>query len=234
MGQFCPYLPEMPVIGRCTMGTWRKPNGIWGQEVTRLCDAELRAVNGSFRRFLQRRIEFPVFRWLGLNGQGLDILEVGCGSGYGAVLVSRLKPKSYLGIDLMPEMIDLALKREDAAHAEFRLMDAADMRQIPDASKDAVVIFDILHHIPRWREVVSECGRVLRPGGAIFLEEPSASVVRWWDFFFHWGHPTDAMFTWRELEARFSDTRFTIKHRCRLWPLRSYCAVKEYVSNVGG
>ena len=47
--------------------------------MTRLCDAELRAVNGSLRRFLQRRIEFPVFRWLGLNGEGLDILEVGCG-----------------------------------------------------------------------------------------------------------------------------------------------------------
>ena len=144
----------------------------------RLCDAELKAVNGRIRRFLQRRIEFPVFRWLGLNGQGFDILEVGCGSGYGAVLLSRLKPKSYLGIDLMPEMIDLALKRKDVTRADFRLLDATDMRQIPDASKDVVVIFDILHHIPRWREVLSECGRVLRPGGSLFLEEPSAFAIR--------------------------------------------------------
>ena len=194
--------------------------------MTRLCDAELKAVNGSFRRFLQLRIEFPVFRWLGLKGQGLDILEVGCGSGYGAVLLSRLKPKSYLGIDLMPEMIDLALDRKDVPHAEFRLMDATDMGPIADASKDAAVIFDILHHIPRWREVLSECSRVLRPGGAIFLEEPSTSAVRLCDFLFHWGHPTDAMFTWRELEARLNDVGFTVKHRCRLWPFRSYCAVK--------
>ena len=149
-----------------------------GQEPMRLCDAELKAVNGRIRRFLQRRIEFPVFRWLGLNGQGFDILEVGCGSGYGAVLLSRLKPKSYLGIDLMPEMIDLALKRKDVTRADFRLLDATDMRQIPDASKDVVVIFDILHHIPRWREVLSECGRVLRPGGSLFLEEPSAFAIR--------------------------------------------------------
>jgi ubiquinone/menaquinone biosynthesis C-methylase UbiE len=196
--------------------------------VTKLCDAEFRTVNSPIRRFLQRRIEFPVFHWLGLNGQGLDILEVGCGSGYGAVLLSRLKPKSYLGIDLMPEMIDLALKRKDIPHADFRLMDAADMGQVPDASKDVVVIFDILHHIPRWREVLSECGRVLRPGGTLFLEEPSASAVRLWDSFFHWGHPKDAMFTWRELEARLNDVGFTVKHRCRLWPLRSYCAVNLF------
>ncbi len=194
--------------------------------MTRLCDAELRAVNGSLRRFLQRRIEFPIFRWLGLNRPDLDILEVGCGSGYGAVLLSRLQPKSYVGLDLMPEMIDLALKRTDVPHADFRLMDAADMRQIADASKDAVVIFNILHHIPRWREVLSECGRVLRPGGAIFLEEPSAAATRVWDSFVKWGHPKDAMFTWQELEARLHDVGFTIERRCRLWPFRSYRAVK--------
>jgi ubiquinone/menaquinone biosynthesis C-methylase UbiE len=192
----------------------------------RLGDAELRAVNGPLRRFLQRRIEFPMFRWLGLNGQGLDILEVGCGSGYGAVVLSRLKPKSYLGIDLMPEMIDLALKRKDVPHSVFRVMDATGMVSIPDASKDVVVIFDILHHIPRWREVLSECSRVLRPGGAMFLEEPSASVVRLWDFFFKWGHPKDAMFTWKDLEGRLKEVGFTVARRFRLWPFRSYCAVK--------
>ena len=89
------------------------------------------------------------------------------------LLLSRLKPKSYLGIDLMPEMIDLALKRKDVPHADFRLMDAADMRQIADAGKDAVVIFDILHHIPRWREVLSECSRVLRPAGRFSSRNPA-------------------------------------------------------------
>jgi 2-polyprenyl-3-methyl-5-hydroxy-6-metoxy-1,4-benzoquinol methylase len=105
-------------------------------------------------------------------------------------------------------------------------MDAADMHGIPEASKDVVVIFDVLHHIPRWREVLSECGRVLRPGGALFLEEPGSTAIQVWDWLFKWNHPRAAEFTWRELETRLNDVGFTVKHRCRLWPFRSYCAVK--------
>jgi len=192
-----------------------------------LHDSEFNAVNGPLRRLLQRCVEYPVFRRRGLRGEGQDILEVGCGSGYGAVLLSRSKLKSYVGIDAMPEMIDLALKRKDLPHADFRLMDAVRMAPIPDASKDLVVIFDVLHHVPRWREVLSECGRVLRPGGKLFLEEPSSTSVKMWDFFVRWGHPKDAMFTWRELEGRLKDVGFTVTRRFRLWPFRFYCAVRE-------
>ena len=192
-----------------------------------LSDAEFHAINGGLRRFLQRRVEYPVFRWLGLNPQGRDILEVGCGSGYGAVLLCRSRPASYIGIDTMPEMIDLALKRRDIPEAEFRLLDAVDMPPIAAASKDLVVIFDVLHHIPRWREVLLECHRVLRPGGQLFLEEPSTTAIRLCDRFLHWGHPHEALFTWRELEDRLRTVGFVVARRCRLWPLWSYCAVKE-------
>jgi ubiquinone/menaquinone biosynthesis C-methylase UbiE len=81
-----------------------------------------------------------------LTGQEGDILEIGCGSGYGAVLLSELRPKSYVGIDLMPEQIALAHQRR-LPNAEFMVQDAA---QLPfaDESKDVVVIFGVLHHIP--------------------------------------------------------------------------------------
>ena len=76
----------------------------------RLVDAEFKAVNSATRRFLHRWVEFPVLKLIGLRSDGLDVLEIGCGSGYGAKLPPHAAPKSYVGIDLMPEMIDLAKK----------------------------------------------------------------------------------------------------------------------------
>jgi ubiquinone/menaquinone biosynthesis C-methylase UbiE len=72
-------------------------------------------------------------------------------------------------------MIDLAKKRE-LPQAEFLAMDAADRSHCADASKDLVVVFGMLRHIPKWREVVRERFRVLTPGGRLFLEEPTMKV----------------------------------------------------------
>jgi len=193
----------------------------------RLTDEEFRAMNGPMRRFFQRRIEMPIFRRLGLRDQDLDILEVGCGPGYGAVLLAQLRPRSYLGIDIMPEQIELARKQWDLPDAEFLVMDASEMSPIGDASKDAVVIFDILHHIPKWREVIRECYRVLRPGGRMYLEEPSGTAVRLWDMVFQWNHPREALFGHRELEEHLGATGFATVRRIGLLVFGSYCARKD-------
>jgi SAM-dependent methyltransferase len=193
----------------------------------RLVDAEFKAVNSRARQLLHRFIEFPLFKLLGLKGQDQDILEVGCGSGYGAVLLSRLHPRSYVGIDLMPEMIALPKNRPGLTNAEFLVLDAADMSVFPDGSKDVVVILDILHHIPEWRQVVKECHRVLRVGGRLFLEEPSATAIRLWDAIFHWDHPRDALFGRRELEDHLREVGFAIRRRFPVLPFRMYCLEKR-------
>jgi ubiquinone/menaquinone biosynthesis C-methylase UbiE len=201
-------------------------------KAVRLTDQEFRAMNNPLRRFFQRRVEFPVFEWLGLRQRGLDVLEVGCGSGYGAVLVGRLQPRSYVGIDIMPEQIELARKQAGSVGAEFLVMDAADMRAFPDASKDGVVIFDILHHIVKWRDVIRECHRVLRPGGKMYLEEPAGGAVRLWDMIFKWNHPQEALFSRKELEDHVREVGFTIVGRVGILAFVSYCVQKEGMTNA--
>jgi ubiquinone/menaquinone biosynthesis C-methylase UbiE len=192
----------------------------------RLTESEFRGMNTGIRRFFQRRMELPVFRWLGLSGRDQDILEIGCGSGYGAVLLSQLQPRSYVGIDLMPEMIELA-KQRSLPNATFLVMDASDLSHFPDDSHDLVVIFGILHHIPAWRKVLDECQRVLRPDGRMFLEEPTAWAVRIWDFFFRWNHPREALFGRAELEDQLRLSGFSLAGRIGVPGFWSYCVRKN-------
>jgi len=192
----------------------------------RLSEVEFKAMNRPFRQFLQRRVEFPLFQRLGLREEGQDILEVGCGSGYGAVLLARLHPHSYVGVDLMPEQIALAQKRK-LAKAEFLVRDAADLQCFSAESKDVVVIFGVLHHIPTWRAVITEIHRVLKPGGKLFVEEPDGRYVGIFDRVFHWGHPPAGLFRLQEFEAYLSESGFKVHRRVRTFGFGLYALEKD-------
>lgn len=55
-------------------------------------------MNGGIRRFFHRRVEFPALVRLGLREcAGKDVLELGCGNGFGAELIASLGPRSKRG-----------------------------------------------------------------------------------------------------------------------------------------
>lgn len=188
----------------------------------RLSHAEFTAMNHPLRRFVQKHLEFRNFQTLGLVDKQRNIMEIGCGSGYGAVLLSTLQPKTYLGIDLMPEQIALAGKWH-LPGCEFKTMDASDMADIPSGSKDIIVIFGILHHIPAWRNVLSECHRVLACGGRLFAEEPDGNIVRCFDKLFHWRHP-NADFSLEAFEREMLRCGFEIVQKRKFAGFGTYAA----------
>jgi ubiquinone/menaquinone biosynthesis C-methylase UbiE len=172
---------------------------------------------------MQRNLDFRLLIRLGVPIRGQDVLEVGCGSGYGALLLSTLDPRSYQGLDFMPEQVELA--RQRLPGIAFFVQDAADMRAMADASKDTVVLFGALHHIPAWAAVVQECARVLRPGGEMYLEEPGRVAIQWFDRFFHWGHPV--AFHLKELEAALKQDGFRFVKKVRFFGIGIYRLEKQ-------
>jgi ubiquinone/menaquinone biosynthesis C-methylase UbiE len=190
----------------------------------RLTKLEFWTMNNPLRRYIQKRFEFRVFQEMGLTGTGKRILEIGCGSGYGAQLLSKIKPTSYVGIDLMPEQIKLT-EEIDLPNTEFAVMDATDLSAFEDASIDYVVVFGILHHIPAWKTVLSEVERVLAPGGRLFIEEPQKDSVRILDRLFHW-HVPESGFSYDELETGMMDVGLDILEARGFPFFHSYCAQK--------
>jgi len=174
----------------------------------KLSDIEFRAMNTWWRKWGQKHFELPIFQRLGLDIKDKDILEIGCGNGYGGYLLNQLQPKSYIGLDVMEAQIDIASR--DYPQYQFILQDATDLSQFEDGSKDIVIIFGVLHHINKWRKTIDEIKRVLRQNGNLFLEEPRGVDIKLFDFFFHWGHP-DNNFGLKALDEHLISHGFKFK-----------------------
>jgi ubiquinone/menaquinone biosynthesis C-methylase UbiE len=142
--------------------------------------AERWVVNNPFRIF-QQRIEINVFyRMMQLKARA-RVLEIGCGRGVGAALISeKFQPAIMHAMDLDFEMIKKAQKRfknHNLMRAGFYV---GGVLQLPykDATFDAVFGFGVLHHVPDWRGGLAEIARVLKKSGCYFFEELYPSLYQ--------------------------------------------------------
>ncbi len=99
---------------------------------------------------------------------GERLLEIGCGEGANLFHLRELAGARF--------GIDFSFKKSQAAMASGARIACADATALPfaDGTFDAVLIRDLLHHVPRRQAVLHEAQRVLRPGGRLHLIEPNA------------------------------------------------------------
>ncbi|HVT07928.1 MAG TPA: metalloregulator ArsR/SmtB family transcription factor [Polyangia bacterium] len=97
-----------------------------------------------------------------------DVLDVGSGDGAAAASIAPYC-RSLTCIDTSPRLIEAARARL-ARHDNVRVQ-VADAHELPfaDASFDAVMVFHTLTYAERPPRVLSECARVLRPGGRLVV-----------------------------------------------------------------
>lgn len=111
--------------------------------------------------------------------QRASVLDVGCGNGRLALLLDRERPgATYLGVDAVPELVELARAQADelvTIAAEFRVADVARPGWgggLPGAPFDCVVVLAVLFHIPGFDlrvGVLREIASLLKPGGCLIL-----------------------------------------------------------------
>ena len=101
------------------------------------------------------------------QGKTLDILDVGTGTGYFAILLAR-EGHRLTGIDLTPAMIAEAEATAAAMDvpARFLVMDAMETA-FADASFDVIVTRNLTWTLPDTEQAYREWRRLLRPGGVL-------------------------------------------------------------------
>jgi SAM-dependent methyltransferase len=150
MSAFVPDVPQAPVDDVLTLTGERTIPGL---------DVE----NYWFRR------HEVVYQQLAPRCAGLEVLEAGCGEGYGADLISRVARR----------VIALDYDKTTVAHVRARYPRVevmhGNLAELPlaDASVDVVVNFQVIEHLWDQTQFVRECARVLRPSGLLMVSTPN-------------------------------------------------------------
>ena len=128
------------------------------------------------------------FRRLGLR-RGERVLDVGCGGGRHA-LEARLRGAHVVALDHSDVEVKEAVGALDSLLVDWPAArqvsgsgTVGDVTTLPfhDASFDRVIAAEVFEHLPVDRPAISECARVLRPGGVLAL-----SVPRWYPELICW------------------------------------------------
>jgi 2-polyprenyl-3-methyl-5-hydroxy-6-metoxy-1,4-benzoquinol methylase len=108
---------------------------------------------------------------------GIDVLDVGCGSGRAMSFLAGRFPRSrFLGYDLSEEGIAAARAeacRRALSNLRFEVMNAAEMRE--GRRFDLVTAFDAIHDQARPAEVLRNIAAALRPDGTFLMQDISGS-----------------------------------------------------------
>ncbi len=106
---------------------------------------------------------------------GKTVLDIGCGAGGKSLYYAASGASFVFGVDMIPEYkeeaLALAAKKGLIERFSFILADAAAL-PLEDESIDVIIMNDAMEHVASPRKVLSECARVLKPGGHVFINFP--------------------------------------------------------------
>jgi SAM-dependent methyltransferase len=99
--------------------------------------------------------------------EGLDWLDVGCGTGaLSEAVLARCRPESVIGFDPSDDFVARAVEMLRDPRATFRVGDAQDL-PVESFSRDIVVSGLVLNFVPDRAKALAEMKRVTRPGGRV-------------------------------------------------------------------
>jgi SAM-dependent methyltransferase len=135
------------------------------------------AASAAYRRADER--SYPLDRYFGHDLApflgGTTVLDLGCFTGgRSAAWIERYRLARLVGVDVDPRIVAGA-RRFAAAEGLSAHFASAVGEALPfaDSTFDAILSFDVFEHVQDLERVLSECRRVLKPGGRLYAVFPS-------------------------------------------------------------
>ena len=125
-----------------------------------------------------------IARWYSQHQRPFRLLDVGCGTGTLAALLTRSPwPVNVVGLDYAANMCAAAARKARSANANGRVRFVnGDSEILPfsDAGFDLVTCSNSFHHYPHQSAGVADMRRVLAPGGRLIIIDGFRDCVIGW------------------------------------------------------
>jgi SAM-dependent methyltransferase len=144
-------------------------------------DALRQAVGGDF--VAVGKLEYYLLRSLGLSDRHL-VVDVGCGSGRLACQLAPFSGIRYVGIDVVPRLLEYARDLCKRSDWEFVVTDGTTI-PVPSGTADYAAFFSVFTHLLHEDtfRYFREAARILKPGGHLVLSFLEFKVPMNWRIF---------------------------------------------------
>ncbi len=106
---------------------------------------------------------------------GRSVLDAGCGAGYGAAALAAAGAASVLGVDIAADAVSYAHEHYNRPDLSFLAGDVAAL-DLPAASFDLVVSFEVIEHLDDPARLVQTAARLLKPDGVFVVSTPNPAT----------------------------------------------------------
>lgn len=149
--------------------------------------------------------------------RGRDVVDFGCGGGELSFLAAQLGAKSVLGLEVERERYEMAVaagrRLNLPTKPRFQLSSDTRLIDLPDASVDVILCFDVLEHILSYETIIPEWHRVLRDRGHVLI---------WWMPYYHpYGHHVESLVPLPWAHAVFSE-RTVLRACARIYDMAEF------------
>jgi 2-polyprenyl-3-methyl-5-hydroxy-6-metoxy-1,4-benzoquinol methylase len=103
------------------------------------------------------------------SGAPLRVLDIGTGTGN--LTAHFLAAGAHVtAADVSPKCLHVVAEKFGGPRLATALLDGRGLSSFADGAFDIVACYSVLHHVPNYAALVLEMARVVRPGGAVFID----------------------------------------------------------------